>query len=82
MRFKKKITKEELKVLLHDLESLEIKKTDYNKYHYDLLRNNLKDLGCCKKWGVVIVLKKYNIIKEKILFQRFFPLMTFCVPVV
>ena len=49
MRFKKKITKEELKVLLHDLESLEIKKTDYNKYHYDLLRNNLKDLGCCKK---------------------------------
>ena len=45
MKFKKKITKEELNVLLHDLECLELKDTKDNKYHYNLLRRNLLDLG-------------------------------------
>lgn len=45
MRLKKKLTKDEIEILLHDLECLELKKTKDNKYHYDLLRNNLKDLG-------------------------------------
>ena len=45
MKFKKKLTKEELKVLLHDLECLELKNTEDNKYHYKLLKENLIDLG-------------------------------------
>jgi len=32
------------KVIMHDLECLEIKKTKDNIYHYDLLVGNLKDL--------------------------------------
>jgi len=43
--FTKKLTKDELDVLLHDLECLELKDTTDNKYHYDLLRNNLLGLG-------------------------------------
>ena len=41
------LTKESLKVILHDLECLELRKTKDNKYHYDLLRQNLLDI-----WGV------------------------------
>ncbi len=31
-------------IIFYDLECLELKKTDNNKYHYNLLKNNLKDL--------------------------------------
>ena len=31
-------------VIFHDLECLELKNTKDNKYHYDLLEGNLKDL--------------------------------------
>jgi len=44
MKFKKGIGKEKFKVLMHDLECLELKKTKDNKYHYDLLVGNLKDI--------------------------------------
>jgi len=44
-RFKKgDTTKEAYKVLLHDLECLELKKTKSNEYHYNLLKGNLKDI--------------------------------------
>ena len=47
-KFKKgELTQESLKVILHDLECLELRKTKDNKYHYDLLRQNLLDI-----WGV------------------------------
>ena len=45
MEFTKKLTQEEVEVLLHDLECLVLKKTKDNEYHYNLLRNNLIDLG-------------------------------------
>ncbi len=45
MKFKKgEITKEAFNVLMHDLECLELKDTKDNKYHYDLLTSNLKDI--------------------------------------
>ena len=45
MKFKKgEITKEAFKVIMHDLECLELVKTDTNKYHYNLLKSNLKDI--------------------------------------
>jgi len=44
-KFKKKLNKDELDILLHDLECLELKKTKDNTYHYNLLRKNLLDLG-------------------------------------
>ena len=45
MRFKKgQTTKETFKVLMHDLECLELKDTENNKYHYKLLKGNLKDI--------------------------------------
>ncbi len=37
-------SKEALKVIMHDLECLELKKTKDNSYHYNLLVGNLKDL--------------------------------------
>lgn len=36
--------KELEEVIFYDLESLELKKTKDNKYHYKLLKGNLKDL--------------------------------------
>lgn len=50
-RFKKKLSEEEGKVLLHDLESLNFftDEQEDNKYHYDLLRNNIKDLAGSRK---------------------------------
>ena len=50
MEFKNKLTHEELKILLYDLECLELKETENNKYHYNLLRGNLLDLGNKAKW--------------------------------
>ena len=45
MKFKKgQITKEAFKVIMHDLECLELKDIKDNKYHYDLLKGNLKDI--------------------------------------
>ena len=45
MKFKKEeITKEAFKVIMHDLECLELKNTKENKYHYELLKGNLKDI--------------------------------------
>lgn len=45
MRFKKgDLTKESLSVIMHDLECLELKDTEDNKYHYELLKNNLNDI--------------------------------------
>jgi len=45
MKVKKGTTsKEAYKVIMHDLESLELRKTEDNKYHYNLLKGNLKDL--------------------------------------
>jgi len=45
MRFKKgTLTTEAYKILMHDLESIEISMNDFNKYHYDLLVGNLKDI--------------------------------------
>jgi len=45
MRFKKnEITKESYKVIMHDLECLELKDIPENKYHYNLLIGNLKDI--------------------------------------
>ncbi len=46
--FKRKLTIDETKVLLHDLECLELKKTKDNEYHYNLLRANINDLGWLK----------------------------------
>lgn len=46
MTFRKKLTKDEAAVLLHDLESMIIiLDLGNNEYHYNLLRNNIKDLG-------------------------------------
>lgn len=43
--FKKgELTEEAFKVLMHDLECLELKETEDNKYHYNLLKGNLKDI--------------------------------------
>ena len=45
MKFKKgETTKEALKVLMYDLESLELKDTKENQYHLKLLKGNLKDI--------------------------------------
>jgi len=45
MKFEKgELTKEVFKVIMHDLECLELKKTKDNKYHYTLLKNNIKDI--------------------------------------
>lgn len=47
-RFKKKLTKEEGKVLLHDLGCLYFGKqaiTVDNRYHYELLKGNIMDLA-------------------------------------
>lgn len=45
MKFKKgETTKEAFKVIMHDLECLELKKTKDNLYHYNLLKGNLKDI--------------------------------------
>lgn len=45
MRFKKgQLTKEAFKVIMHDLECLELKDTKDNKYHLKLLKGNLKDI--------------------------------------
>lgn len=38
------LTKEAFKVLMHDLECLEMKDTEDNKYHYRLLKSNLADI--------------------------------------
>ena len=44
-KFKKgELTAESLKVLLYDLDCLEIPKTEDNKYHFKLLVNNLIDI--------------------------------------
>ena len=44
-RFKRvKVSEETKRVIFYDLECLELKKTNDNKYHYTLLRNNLIDL--------------------------------------
>lgn len=48
MKLKKKLTKDEVDVLLNDLESLEIEKTTNNLYYYNLLRGNILDLGGIK----------------------------------
>ena len=48
MNFKKKLQKEEVEVLLHDLECLELVATKDNVYHYFLLRKNILDLGGVK----------------------------------
>ena len=48
MRFKKgELTKESFEVIMHDLQSMEIKQTENSCYHYDLLVGNLKDI-----WGI------------------------------
>lgn len=45
MKFKKgDLTKESLSVIMHDLECLELKDTEDNKYHYKLIVGNLKDI--------------------------------------
>lgn len=51
MKFKKLkgVNQEIISVIFHDLECLELKKTKDNKYHYDLLKQNLKDLFRVKK---------------------------------
>ena len=38
------LTKESYQTIMHDLQSLEFKKTKDNKYHYKLLKGNLKDI--------------------------------------
>lgn len=44
-RFKTgELTTDAFKVIMHDLECLELVNTDDNKYHYDLLKSNLKDI--------------------------------------
>lgn len=40
----KKVIKELFKVIIHDLECLELKETEDNQYHYNLLIGNLEDL--------------------------------------
>ena len=45
MRFKKgELTQDSFASLMHDLMCLEMKDTEDNKYHYKLLKDNLKDL--------------------------------------
>ena len=45
MKFKKgEITPKAFKVIMHDLECLELKDTKDNKYHLNLLKSNLTDL--------------------------------------
>jgi len=45
MRFKKGTTsKDAYNIIMHDLECLEFEETQNNKYHYKLLKGNLKDL--------------------------------------
>ena len=45
MKFKyRQINKEVFKVLMYDIECLEMKKTKDNTYHYNLLIGNLKDI--------------------------------------
>lgn len=44
-RFRKgELTKEVYDVIIHDLECLELKDTNNNKYHYKLLKGNLSDI--------------------------------------
>ena len=50
MKFKKgETSKEVFKVIIHDLECLELKKTKDNEYHYNLLLSNLKDIFGVKR---------------------------------
>ena len=50
MDFKKgELTKESFFVIMHDLECLELKDTKDNKYHYDLLKENLEDIFGMKR---------------------------------
>ena len=50
MKFKKgQITKESFEVIMHDLETLWLRDTKENKYYYDLLVGNLKDIFGVKK---------------------------------
>ena len=45
MRFKKgEITQESYKVIIYDLECLDIVLTKNNQYHLDILKGNLKDI--------------------------------------
>ena len=45
MRLKKgELTAEAYKVLMHDLESLDLSADPHNQYHYTLLKANLRDL--------------------------------------
>lgn len=46
MKFRrlKGVTEEIRQVVFHDLECLELKDTKDNRYHYELLKNNLRDL--------------------------------------
>ena len=55
MKFKKgETTKEAFKVIMHDLECLEIKDTKDNKYHLKLLKGNLKDIFKMKTKELII----------------------------
>lgn len=48
MKFRKgEITKEAFKVIIYDLECLNLKGDKNNQYHYNLLVGNLKDI-----WGI------------------------------
>jgi len=45
MIFKKgQLTKESFKVIMYDLECLELVKSENNEYHLNLLKRNLKDI--------------------------------------
>jgi len=46
---KGELTKESYRIIMYDLECLELKDTKDNRYHYKLLKGNLKDIFGRKK---------------------------------
>ena len=53
MKFKKgELNQDSFSVIMHDLMCLQLKDTDDNTYHYNLLKQNLKDL-----WGYDVCAK-------------------------
>jgi len=62
MKFKKgELNRESFSVLMHDLESLDLgANVESNKYHYNLLKQNLKDIFGIDPFGVNLKSKTTN----------------------
>jgi len=66
MVFKKgELTEEVYKVIMHDLECLELSSSRDNKYHFDLLKGNLEDIFGIGKESKDVMIAEYVICEEE-----------------